>query len=188
VHVDVATIVRTAAVIWLEFVKFWRAQLGWDLARSAKEFAERIEDLDERHFIRGMGIEHETSGPFSEEQKGVKNGVSEADAEGENSSEHRRRPSDFENSETPEIVFSSVEECIVSLRAVLPELRAGKIAARALADKTRMADAERLITFLQDADRLRDRLKSGTMPDGSVHFKFTPEAWAMLTQSKKAAK
>jgi hypothetical protein len=186
--VDVATIVRTATIVWVEFVKFWDAQLGWDLARFAVQVAQRLEDLQERHFIRGLGTQHETSGPFIEEQKGVKKGVSGAAAQGEKPSEHRRVPTDAERFETPEVVFSSVEECIASLREVLPELRAGKIAARALGDKKRVAEAERLIAFLEDTDRIRDRFKSSAMPDGSVRFTFTPEAWARFNELKRTGK
>jgi hypothetical protein len=188
VHVDVATIVRAATVVWLEFAKFWRAQLGRDLARSAIEFAERLEDLDEKHFILGVGAQHETSGPSIAKQEGEKRGVTSAEAQPENPSEHSRAPSDPENLETPEMFFSSVEECIASLREVLPELRAGKIVARALGDKKRMAEAERLIAFLQDTDRIRDRFKSSATPDGSVRFTFTPEAWAKFSEWKRTRK
>jgi uncharacterized protein DUF5677 len=187
VHVDVATIVRIAIIIWLEFVKFWRAQLGFDLARSVIEIAERLEDLEQRHFVRGLGTQHGTSEPFIEEQKGLKKGGGSAEAQCEYMSE-LRPPSDVGNLETPEMVYSSVEECIASLREVLPELRAGKIAARALGDKKRIAEAERLIAFLQDTDRIRGRLKSSAMPDGSVRFTFTPEAWATFSEWKKTAK
>jgi hypothetical protein len=47
---DVATIVRTALVVWIEWAKFCDSHLGWNLTADAVEIARRVDELDASHF------------------------------------------------------------------------------------------------------------------------------------------
>ena len=185
---DVATIVRTAIVVWAEFAKFWDAQLGWDLTRSTRALAERLAELDAKHFPTNQDNragKHKSS--LSKGKRRIKTSRNTG-FHSENLAEHQGPRGTGPTFETPETVFSSVEEFIASMREELPVLRAGAIIARALGDKQRLAEAERLIAFLEDTDKLREHLKSHTRSDGSVHFAFTPEAWARFNEYKKTGK
>jgi len=50
VLIDVATIIRTALVIWEEWAKFCISTLGWRLHDTLLDLPKRIDELDERHF------------------------------------------------------------------------------------------------------------------------------------------
>ncbi len=47
---DVATILRTAIVVWVDWAKFCDEQLGWNLMPVAREIAEKLKHLDAKHF------------------------------------------------------------------------------------------------------------------------------------------
>ena len=47
---DIATIVRTALVIWAEWTKFCISTLGWRLHDTLLNLPIRLDELDERHF------------------------------------------------------------------------------------------------------------------------------------------
>jgi hypothetical protein len=47
---DIATIIRTALVIWVEWAKFCIHTLGWRLHEILLDLPNRIDELDERHF------------------------------------------------------------------------------------------------------------------------------------------
>ncbi len=50
VHRDMATLVRTTAIVWIEMAKFLADGLGWNLMPRAAALAEAIERLDDEHF------------------------------------------------------------------------------------------------------------------------------------------
>lgn len=91
-------------------------------------------------------------------------------------------------SDLPKTVFGTVDECIASLREELPLLRLAAKMARARHDRKRLAEAERLIAFLEDTEKMRAHLQSLAKPDGSVHFAFTPEAWARFNEYRRTGK
>ncbi len=88
-------------------------------------------------------------------------------------------------SDLPKTVFATVEECMASLREELPLFKEMLRLARLSHDGKKIKDMKRLIAFLEDTDGLRERLQSLAKPDGSVHFAFTPEAWARFNQYRK---
>lgn len=47
---DIATIIRTALVIWVEWAKFCISTLDWRLHDTVLDLPKRLDDLDERHF------------------------------------------------------------------------------------------------------------------------------------------
>jgi len=47
---DIATIVRTALVIWVDWAKFCISELGWRLHDTLLNLPKRLDELDERHF------------------------------------------------------------------------------------------------------------------------------------------
>ena len=47
---DIATIIRTALVIWVEWAKFCISTLGWRLHDTLLDLPKRLDELDERHF------------------------------------------------------------------------------------------------------------------------------------------
>lgn len=47
---DVATIIRTALVVWVEWAKFCVSHLNWRLAETVINLPKRLEDLDSKHF------------------------------------------------------------------------------------------------------------------------------------------
>jgi len=49
---DIATIVRTASVVWVEWAKFCMQILNWRLSDAMKEVATTLEEMDGRHFPR----------------------------------------------------------------------------------------------------------------------------------------
>jgi hypothetical protein len=52
VHCDIAMLVRTTGLVWIEIAKFLSDKLGWNLMGQAAGFAEASERLDEQHFGR----------------------------------------------------------------------------------------------------------------------------------------
>lgn len=50
VHVDIATIVRTALGVWLEWAKFIEEEMQWNLLESSNDFINQIIELDKKHF------------------------------------------------------------------------------------------------------------------------------------------
>lgn len=50
VHRDMATLVRTTALVWIEMAKFLAERLGWDLMPKAVDVAANVELLDQKHF------------------------------------------------------------------------------------------------------------------------------------------
>lgn len=85
-------------------------------------------------------------------------------------------------------VFASVDECIADMREALPTLRMAERLARARHNAKRLAETKRLIAFLEDTAALRERLLKAAKPDGSIHFGFTPEAWAAFNEYRKKHK
>lgn len=47
---DIATIIRTALVIWVEWAKFCISTLGWRLHDTLLNLPKRLDELNERHF------------------------------------------------------------------------------------------------------------------------------------------
>jgi len=47
---DIATVIRTASVVWEEWVRFCDDQAGWDVAKVLQALVARLKDLDSRHF------------------------------------------------------------------------------------------------------------------------------------------
>ena len=47
---DIATIVRTALVIWVDWAKFCKSELGWSLHDTLVKLPSRLNNLDEKHF------------------------------------------------------------------------------------------------------------------------------------------
>lgn len=47
---DIATIVRTALVVWVEWAKFCISTLGWRLHNTLLSLPKRLDELDEKHF------------------------------------------------------------------------------------------------------------------------------------------
>jgi len=47
---DVATIVRTALVIWVDWARFCNSELGWRLHDTLLNLPKRLDELDEKHF------------------------------------------------------------------------------------------------------------------------------------------
>lgn len=57
VHRDIATLVRTTGVVWIEISKFLSLMLGWNMIEEAAQLAKEIELLDERQFeSNGIGL------------------------------------------------------------------------------------------------------------------------------------
>jgi hypothetical protein len=50
VHVDIATIVRTALGIWVEWAKFVDEELQWNLLERSHDFINQVNELDRKHF------------------------------------------------------------------------------------------------------------------------------------------
>ncbi len=50
VLIDIATIVRTALVIWVDWAKFCVSNLGWRLQDTLIKLPKRLNDLEEKHF------------------------------------------------------------------------------------------------------------------------------------------
>lgn len=50
VLIDIATIIRTALAIWVEWAKFCVLTFGWRFQKTMLDLPKRIEELDERHF------------------------------------------------------------------------------------------------------------------------------------------
>jgi hypothetical protein len=50
VHVDIATIVRTALAVWVEWAKFVDKELQWNLLERSVDFINQINELDKKHF------------------------------------------------------------------------------------------------------------------------------------------
>jgi hypothetical protein len=50
VHRDIATLVRTTGIVWVEMARFLEEHLEWRLLGPAATIAEAIEQLDARHF------------------------------------------------------------------------------------------------------------------------------------------
>ena len=50
VHTDIATIVRTAIVIWEQWCRTCEEELGWDITAAVPAIAERMKALDAAHF------------------------------------------------------------------------------------------------------------------------------------------
>ena len=48
---DIATIVRTALVVWVDWAKFCMSELGWNLHDTLMNLQTRIDDLNEKHFL-----------------------------------------------------------------------------------------------------------------------------------------
>ncbi len=48
---DIATIVRTALVVWMDWAKFCVTVLDWRLTDTIKELPKRLEELDTKHFL-----------------------------------------------------------------------------------------------------------------------------------------
>lgn len=53
---DIATIVRTALVIWVDWAKFCISELGWRLHDALLNLPQRINELDEKHFPKGKKL------------------------------------------------------------------------------------------------------------------------------------
>jgi len=53
VHRDMATLVRTTAVVWVEMAKFLGETLGWGLTPTVAAVAANVEILDQKHFCSG---------------------------------------------------------------------------------------------------------------------------------------
>lgn len=47
---DIATIIRTALVVWVEWAKFCISTLGWRLHNTLLSLPKRLDELDEKHF------------------------------------------------------------------------------------------------------------------------------------------
>lgn len=185
---DIATIVRITIIVWAEFAKFWDAQLGWNLVQATRAFPERLAELDAKHFPTSRDKragEHKSPAPKGKRTRATRESTG---MQSGNLAEHPAPRDAGRTFETPDTVFSSVDEFISSMREELPVLRAGAIIARAFGDKQRLAEAERLIAFLEDTEKLRERMKSHARSDGSVHFGFTPAAWARFNEYKKRGK
>jgi hypothetical protein len=50
VHVDIATIVRTALGVWVEWAKFVDEELQWNLLERSNDFINQVNELDKKHF------------------------------------------------------------------------------------------------------------------------------------------
>lgn len=49
---NIATLIRTALVIWVEWAKFCISTLGWRLHNTLLDLPKRLDELDERHFTQ----------------------------------------------------------------------------------------------------------------------------------------
>lgn len=50
IHNDVASIVRTAIVVWIEWAKFCVVNMNWRLEKSINDISYRLKEMDGRHF------------------------------------------------------------------------------------------------------------------------------------------
>jgi hypothetical protein len=50
VHIDIATIVRTALGVWVEWAKFIDEELQWKLLERSIGFINHVNVLDKKHF------------------------------------------------------------------------------------------------------------------------------------------
>ena len=50
IHNDVASIVRTAIVVWAEWAKFCIGNMNWRLEKSINDISYRLTEMDGRHF------------------------------------------------------------------------------------------------------------------------------------------
>lgn len=83
------------------------------------------------------------------------------------------------------ITYRSMNEAIADLRQMLPVLETGKLVAESGQGPQCPPELYKKIcsalVLLRDEQALAARLAAGRRSDGSVEFRFTPEAWEMLS-------